>query len=206
MKLERSSWLYQLLERPRVYNAVQALFRIGGNQQSKNLFAELIDSKSYDSVLELGCGTGHWSVTHCRNYIRTDINDSYFPPPAESDAVYRKADATDLSEFRDDSFELVYSMGLYHHLPEEAVIASLQESARVLHPGGRIVVGDAILPKVWRRPLAWLVRKLDRGQWVRYQDHTTALLEKSGLRIQRQSRYQWGIFRLEGCFWEATPD
>lgn len=202
---ELGSNLYSFLERPRVYNAVQTLFRIGGNRQSKELFAELVNSRSYDSVLELGCGTGHWSVTRCRKYIRTDINDSYFPPSAECDAEYRMADATDLSEFSDNSFELVYSMGLYHHLPEEAVIASLRESARVLRPGGKIIVGDAILPKSWRRPFAWLVRKLDRGRWVRRLEHTTALLEKSGLRIQRQCRHQWGIFRLEGCFWVATP-
>lgn len=205
MSLGIRSWLYRILERPRVYDAVQALFKIGGNQQSESLFAELIDSKSYDSVLELGCGTGLWTVTQCRNYVRTDINDSYFPPTAASNTEYRIADAADLSEFADGSFELVYSVGLYHHLPEQAVVASLRESARVLRPGGRIVVGDAILPKVWHRPLAWIVRKLDRGQWVRRRDHTTALLEKSGLRIQSQNCYLRGLFRLEGCFWETTP-
>jgi ubiquinone/menaquinone biosynthesis C-methylase UbiE len=196
--------IYQLLELRPVYNFVQRLARIGGTDQLQALFAEFVDSRPYDAVLELGCGTGLWSVTDFRRFVRTDINQSYFPASPPPGVEFRKADAADLSCFPDASFDLVYSMGLYHHLPNAAVIASLKESSRVLRKDGKIVVFDAILPTSRINFPAWILRKLDRGGWVRPEAGTAALCERAGLRIRRQKRCRWRP-ALEGCAFEVVP-
>jgi hypothetical protein len=48
---------------------------------------------------------------------------------------------------------------------------------RVTKPGGQTVMFDAVLPDAaWRRPLAWLVRRLDLGARMRPQAGLEALL------------------------------
>jgi len=195
---------YRVLELPSAYNLVGRLSALGGVAQLRALFGEFIDAQEHDSVLELGCGTGAWPVSRYKRYVRTDINERYFPASTPPGVEFRKVDAANLSCFADGTFDLVYSAGLYHHLPDEAVIRSLRESARVLGEGGSIVVFDAILPTSAFNIPARILRKLDRGEWVRAQAHTTALLQQAGLVIRRERRCRWGP-RLEGCFWEAVP-
>jgi cyclopropane fatty-acyl-phospholipid synthase-like methyltransferase len=198
------SRIYQLLEFRPVYNFVQRLARIGGAHQLHALFHEFADSHPYDAVLELGCGTGLWTVSNVKRYVRTDINQAYFPANPPPGMEFRTSDAADLSAFPDESFDLVYSMGLYHHLPDDAVISSLQESSRVLRKDGKIIVFDAILPTNRLNFPAWILRKLDRGGWVRREAGTAALCERAGLNIRRRKRCRWGP-GLEGCAYEAVP-
>lgn len=196
--------LYRVLELPNAYNLVTRLIGLGGMAEVRALFAEFLDAQEHKCILELGCGTGAWPATRYQRYIRTDINELYFPASAPPGVEFRKVDATNLSCFADGTFDLVYSAGLYHHLPDEAVVRSLQESARVLVEGGTIVVFDAILPTSAYNLPARILRRLDRGEWVRAQSDTTALLERAGLAIRRERCCRWGP-RLEGCFWEAAP-
>lgn len=195
---------YRLLERPSVYEAVQRLFSIGGNDEVRRLFAEICDPGPNDRVLELGCGTGTWTPKSFARLVRTDIIDAYFPQNPPDGVEYRKVDATALTPFCSASFDLVYSIGLYHHLPDEAAVRSLKESARVLTPSGRIVVMDAVLPPLWRC-LPWVVRKLDRGGWVRHQRDTEKLFAQANLVIRRAALCRWSLIGLEGCFWELVP-
>ena len=130
------NFVYGVLERPKVYNLVQRLAAVGGMHQVRDLFAELVDCQEYDAVLELGCGTGAWSVSRFNRFVRTDINERYFPSLAPRGVEFRTADAENLSDFGHGTFDLVYSFGLYHHLPDTAVVSSLKESLRVLRRGG----------------------------------------------------------------------
>ena len=197
--------LSRLLEKRSVYNLVQTLMGFGGAQQVRHLFTVILDAEYYQSVLELGCGTGRWSVKNYEKYVRTDINEAYFPSEAAPGMEFRKIDATDLSSFLDRSFDLVYSIGLYHHLPDGAVVTSLRESSRVLRQPGKIVVMDAILPTCLYNVPAWVIRKMDRGDWVRKEERVVELIEQSGLSVRRQARCRWGP-GLEGCFFDCVPE
>ena len=197
--------IYSWLESPRLYNLVQSVLTIGGTHQVRELFADFVDQGCHHSVLELGCGTGTWALTTAyKQFVRVDINDKYFPAVTPPGMVFKSLDAADLSYFADGSFDLIYSMGLYHHMPDEAVKASLRESARVLVPNGRVVIFDAILPTSRLNLPAWAIRKLDRGRWVRSQAHLEALLDAAGVVIRRSRRCRWGP-GLEGCFCEFVP-
>ena len=132
-----SSLKDRLLERPQVYALVQAATQLTGMSHLRALFREFVDDRAYDSVLELGCGTGLWPVTRYRRFLRTDVNARYFPVAPPAGMEFRLADATDLSPLSGETFDLVYSFGLFHHLPDASVVASLREAALVLRPGGR---------------------------------------------------------------------
>jgi SAM-dependent methyltransferase len=193
--------LDRILEHPRAYSLVQQLTQLVGTGQLRAQFDEFINDRDHEDVLELGCGTGRWSTTRFRRFIRTDLNSRYFPASPPSGVEFRVVDATDLSCFPDDSFDLVYSVGLYHHLPDAAVVSSLRESARVSRPDGRVVVFDAILPTRRRNVLGRCLRALDRGRFVRVEAATRALVATAGLEIRRARSCRWGP-ALEGCWLE----
>lgn len=79
--------------------------------------------------------------------------------------------------FADGAFDAVASIGLLHHLADSEARASLNEMVRVTRSGGRVAVFDAVLPEpAWRRPLAWAIRRADRGRFVRRAAALRALL------------------------------
>jgi SAM-dependent methyltransferase len=79
--------------------------------------------------------------------------------------------------FHDNRFDVVWSFGLLHHLDDEAARRAVLEMVRVTRLGGATVVVDSVWPDpVWRRPVAWALRRLDRGGWVRSQAGVEALL------------------------------
>ena len=89
-------------------------------------------------------------------------------------AVVASADAL---PFADQTFHTAASVGLLHHLPDASATAALAELVRVTSPDGHLVVIDAVLPnRSWRRPVARLVRALDRGRWMRHQPRLEHLL------------------------------
>lgn len=86
------------------------------------------------------------------------------------------ATATDLP-FADHTFDAVASLGLLHHLSDTHARATVREMLRVTHTDGRIALFDAVLPEPpWRRPLAWAIRRADRGRFVRRAAALRALL------------------------------
>jgi demethylmenaquinone methyltransferase/2-methoxy-6-polyprenyl-1,4-benzoquinol methylase/phosphoethanolamine N-methyltransferase len=62
-----------------------------------------------------------------------------------SKAEYLVASAESLP-FEDDSFDVVVSRLVFHHLPGDVKLQALSEMARVLRPGGRLLVVDLASP------------------------------------------------------------
>jgi hypothetical protein len=53
----------------------------------------------------------------------------------------------------------------------------VNEMLRVCRPGGYIVVFDAVLPEPgWRHPIAYVLRHLDRGQFMRREEKFKEIL------------------------------
>ncbi len=97
--------------------------------------------------------------------------------------------------FRDAAFDAVVSIGLLHHLPDADARAVLREVVRVTRPSGSILIFDSVLPEpAWCRPLAWAIRRADRGRFVRREKDLGALLpDRASWRTRRCTYSRTGL-------------
>jgi ubiquinone/menaquinone biosynthesis C-methylase UbiE len=100
----------------------------------------------YDRALEIGAGTGYFSLNLVRGgvvreAVCTDISRGMLDELERSAANLgvgvqtARCDAQELP-FEDDSFDLVFGHAVLHHLPD--LDAAFREFRRVLRPGGRV--------------------------------------------------------------------
>ncbi len=106
------------------------------------------------SFLEVGCNWGRWCVAATRRgYRATGVDPSLKGIQAARrvaeqlgvDAQYVVADARHLP-FTDASFDVVFSYSVFQHFSKPDAVASFDELARVLKPGGTSLIQ---LANVW---------------------------------------------------------
>jgi ubiquinone/menaquinone biosynthesis C-methylase UbiE len=117
----------------------------------------LPESRHGNQLLEIGCGTGHWSRFFAERGFRVtgiDISAKMINVARRegvADTRFSVADAANLP-FSDDSFDVVVAVTVLEFVAEPW--KTLREMARCVGPGGRIVVGalnrHSILG-IWRR-------------------------------------------------------
>jgi ubiquinone/menaquinone biosynthesis C-methylase UbiE len=104
-------------------------------------------------LLELGCGPGSATIALAQAFPKTKITALDLSPPYVKTAQRRlkkyprvdclQGDAAHLP-FRDSTFDAVTSVFMFHELPQEVRLEILREAARVLKPGGVLVMADSI--------------------------------------------------------------
>jgi len=105
-------------------------------------------------ALDYGCGAGNLTH-HLLNLGCTvvaadvtptflDVVQSSFESPQLST---RLLNGSDLREFGDSSFDMVATYSVLHHVPD--YLAILQEFARVVKPGGVIVIDHEVCESYW---------------------------------------------------------
>lgn len=163
----------QALEIPWIYNLVQYIF---GSAELYGLMETVLSKYSKQEVLELGCGTGAFSPKGFKSLTVTDVNQDYLD---QINVPCKKilASAAQLP-FKDESFDMVFAAGLYHHLSDEDYHQSMKEVRRVLRPSGVFINLDNLPPTKPYRLIASLTRKMDRGQFVRTIPDQVALMKK----------------------------
>jgi SAM-dependent methyltransferase len=186
--------IYRLLEIPFIYELATSLLAPGGRRLIKPLHQKAFRA-STGRVLDVGCGPSLNTPAPQGLIVGVDINPSYVrqytggfvdqepqlifnPPPARQRLGF--VVSADQLPFPDGSFDEARSNAIFHHLPEAVALKALQEMKRCLRPGGRIVLLDAVWPeKAWKRPLAWLTLRFDRGTFVRSQEQMLRLSQEA---------------------------
>ena len=149
-------------------------------------------------VLDLGCGFGLFSLYFACVYpgLRLDGLDRNPRRIAMARAAARTLglgnvhyEVGDVMDFKGgDRFDAAYMLDIVHHIPEEAVRPLLEQVAKILSPGGRLLIKD-----VDRRPFykRWFTHALDKvmdpRSPVRYwdPDDLAALLQEVGFTVHR---------------------
>jgi len=102
---------------------------------------------SFDSCLEIGCGTGkntEWLVTKAKHITAVDLSEGMLLKAKEkinsNDVNFLQADITRPWMFREQSFDLVTFSLVLEHIQELDPI--FEEAAQSLHPGGHVYIGE----------------------------------------------------------------
>jgi SAM-dependent methyltransferase len=107
-----------------------------------------------ERVLDVACGTGTLALSAARSARNVRVTGVDGDPAilerarskAGNEVTFDEGLSTELP-YEDGSFDVVLSTLFFHHLSDEAKLRSAEEVRRVLHPAGRVVIGDLGRPQ-----------------------------------------------------------
>ncbi len=140
-----SAWRYDLI--------VQWFVMRGREPRFRQMTADLARLQPGEAVLDVGCGTGTLALVAKERVGETGRVAGIDPSAPLLDGARRKAARRGLPidfqlgvieqiAFPDQSFDVVLNTFMMHHLPHDLKRQGLAEIARVLKPGGRLLVVD----------------------------------------------------------------
>lgn len=197
--------IYRLLEVPWVFRLQRSLLAPGVERAFTEKITELLPALGPATrIVDIGCGPASWlfgaglhpiGVDRSRSYVRAYAGHGEQATVASADAL----------PFVSGSLDGVWSIGLLHHLPDVVAAAAVREMLRVCAAAGYVAVIDAVLPEsAWRRPLAYVLRRLDRGRYVRSEPALRRLFPPDlGWQFQRFTLAATGLEAV--VCWSRSP-
>ena len=142
----------RLIHSALAYDLLVGLLTLGREDVVREAFLELARLRPGERVLDVGCGTGALAIAAKRRLgpgrvVGIDASPEMIER-AHKKAVNVRVDVdfrvgiVELLPFADAEFDVVLSTLMLHHLPRAARETCMQEIARVLKPGGRVLAVD----------------------------------------------------------------
>ena len=160
-----------------------------------------LDPRVDDRLLDVACGAGALVLElapHVERAVGADLSDGMLElartrlqeagdaAPTNVEFVQAPSDAL---PFEDASFTAIVCTTALHHFPDPQ--RSIDEMARVLAPGGRLVIGDFARDGITTKIADPLMRRFEKGHvGLRRKSEIEAMVTTAGLRITR-SRHAW---------------
>ncbi len=123
-----------------------------------------------DRILDMGCGTGDiMTMFSDVEYLGFDNNISYIHHAQRkynSPESFVHSGVADFDPARYGVFDLVFSLGVIHHLTDIEATNMFKIAKDVLKPSGRFVTADPCFHD-GQNPITRFIVKHDRGQNVR---------------------------------------
>jgi SAM-dependent methyltransferase len=173
--------LNALSEHPEAWNFLRGVVEDGFQGEKKVIARELDPWRDVGqrTFLDFGCGTGQFAACFppaC--YVGMDPAVHYVRYAARArPGSFFIMDGTILG-LQSASFDAALVLGVFHHLPDAMVRASVGELHRVLRPGATLLVMEDIEPppESWNIP-GRVMHWLDRGAFIRDDDDYRALFD-----------------------------
>ncbi|MFE3453014.1 class I SAM-dependent methyltransferase [Nonomuraea sp. NPDC059194] len=136
------------IDHPRSYELLSSVAFLGRRREIFTRIGALSGARPGDRVLDVGCGTGYLSrilsplIGPTGQVTGVDpspqmIGYAMERAPGNCSYVVGEGQALDLP---DASFDIVVSSLAVHHMPVDARGEAVREMARVLRPGGRLLI------------------------------------------------------------------
>jgi ubiquinone/menaquinone biosynthesis C-methylase UbiE len=158
-----------------------------------------------DRVLDVACGAGKLVravAPQVERAVGVDLSQAMIEKarrataeeaPAEADRIAFAVGSSDDLPFEDGEFSAVITTTAFHHFPDPA--GSVREMARVLAPGGRLVIGDSVRDKVPARLGDAFLRRFEEGHvGLQDLDGYRLLLAGAGLELTHTRGVLLGLY------------
>lgn len=187
--MERRNTFRWVLEWPAAYRAVQNI--LGMQKTRDRIVSEILAVKPGERVLDIGCGPAD-ILDHLPtvDYVGIDYSESYIEAARGrfgARGAFIVADIKHLLDTKQDPFDLVFAIGLLHHLDDDAAEALLGDVQRCLKKGGRFVALDPLIESP-QNPIARFLARMDRGRFVRTLAEYQALAAASFRETRAEAR------------------
>ena len=163
---------YLILKNPLVYWTYQRI--VGGDSARQSFIDDFVKPKSDMKILDIGCGPGNiLDFLPEVNYYGFDINPDYIKAAKKNYSdrgTFICSTVNDFihSDYKD--FDLAVCTGVLHHLDDNEAEQVFAIAKAALKPNGKLITFDGCYIPNQNR-IAKLFLKLDRGKFVRTQEH-----------------------------------
>lgn len=139
------------------FGATAAAYSISAGHGDRTMLANLVDlvgPRTTDAVLDIATGAGHTALAfapHVQKVVAYDLTEAMLAEAAKNAAqrglpnVETRRGPAEQLPFADGTFDIVTVRLASHHFADNA--AAVREMARVVRPGGKVIVVDNYGPE-----------------------------------------------------------
>jgi len=146
------------------------------------------------SLLDVGCGIGHYATLTRGPYLGLDMNEEYIAyarqKHGDSRHEFRSVDTAAVRR-EGRTFDVVMSVDFLHHLSDQQAHDAIADECAMAE---RCVLVFEPVTEQTNAVGKWFIDN-DRGQHMRPHDQVRALLEQGGLRVDRDEELYLGPIR-----------
>lgn len=207
--------LMRILESaPERYDAGMRLLTLGAIDRAQQQAAALAVPAPGCRVLEIGCGTGQLTRLLLernatveaidQNPEMLDLARSKLHRFEGHGLTLREATAAEIDRLDEGSYDAVVSSLVFSEMSSSERRFVLRQVARIVRPGGRVVLADEVRPRrLWQKCLHQLARLpmalftwLVTGTTTRALEDAVEELEQAGLRVIGEERSRLGTIAV----------
>ena len=187
----------KLAENPEIFIILRKLIESNFTGEKNVLKNELSNINADSRILDLGCGTGEFSVFFQGfDYTGIDIESNYIDYAKKNyDGQFELMDASHML-FEDNTFDIIVVFGVFHHINNEICLQIFDEMNRVLKKNGRIIIMEDVDVESKLDILGNILRKYDKGNYIRKKNEYLQLF-KQKFKISNNYRIRSGLVTYE---------
>ena len=198
--------LKKILENPVFFNFFEKM--MGIDRVRKGFINNYVCPKKNDKILDLGCGTGE-IITYLPSnieYLGIDNSPDYIEWAKKKYSKYGKFQCVGVEEdtlfIKKNYFDLVMSIGVIHHLNDDAAMDLIRKAYYALKPGGTFISFDPVLVENQKLFSRFLVKN-DRGEFVRKKGQYEILTSKifkgyKSFHVSNLHHYTYDVLIMKG--------